>query len=70
MSQMNCCGSYPSSDAQLTDKPIHEFDLDDNVVSLDEKGSVAMKKLLSQVNEKVAGIYSGIRSISQSYVLI
>jgi|HubBroStandDraft_1064217.scaffolds.fasta_scaffold423140_2 hypothetical protein len=31
MSQMNRSGSYPSSDAQLADKPPRELGLDDNV---------------------------------------
>ncbi|KAF8492837.1 hypothetical protein F5888DRAFT_880217 [Russula emetica] len=37
MSQMNNCGSYPSSDTQLADKPPHELCLDDNVEGGDEK---------------------------------
>jgi hypothetical protein len=35
-SQMNSCGSNPSSDAQLADKP-HELGLDDDVYGRDEK---------------------------------
>ena len=31
MSQMNRCGSLPSSDAQVADKPPHELGLDDDV---------------------------------------
>jgi len=37
MSQMNRCGSDPSSDAQLTDKPTHELDLGDNVEGRNER---------------------------------
>jgi hypothetical protein len=36
MSQTNHYGSYPSSDAQSTDKP-HELGSDDNVEGRDEK---------------------------------
>jgi hypothetical protein len=31
MAQMNRCGSYPSSDTQLADKPLQELVLEDNV---------------------------------------
>lgn len=37
LSQMNGCGSYPSSDPQLAEKPPHELDLEDNVEGRDEK---------------------------------
>jgi hypothetical protein len=37
MSQMNRCGSYPSSDAQLADKPMHELDLNDIAERHNEK---------------------------------
>ncbi len=36
MSQTDHYGSYPSSDAQLADRP-HEIDLGDNVEGHDEK---------------------------------
>ena len=46
MSQVNCCGSYPSSDAQPADKLTHELDLDENAEGRDEDKRMAMTKLL------------------------